>query len=185
VGEAPRLIRPLRSEDAGALGAVHVRAWQTAYRGLLPDEYLANLKAAERAAQWAEALARGPRPRVARLGAEVDGRVVGFIAVGAAAGDTASSTGEVYALNVDPGHWGRGIGRTLLDAGVDHLRESGFTEAILWVLPGNARARRFYEAAGWRHDGADRRLNVLGVDVDETRYRRVLGHSPDAGLSRG
>jgi ribosomal protein S18 acetylase RimI-like enzyme len=176
VGEAPRLIRPLRSEDAGALGAVHVRAWQAAYRGLLPDEYLASLQIAERAAMWAETLSRPSRPRSARFGAEVDECLVGFIMVGAASSETTPPTGEVYALNVDPDHWGRGIGRALLDAGVDHLRDSGFTEAILWVVPGNVRARRFYEAAGWRHEGADRRQNVLGVDVDETRYRRALGH---------
>jgi ribosomal protein S18 acetylase RimI-like enzyme len=111
VGEAPRLIRPLRSEDAGALGAVHVRAWQTAYRDLLPAQYLANLTIAERTAQWAEALARAPRPRGARFGAEVGGHVVGFILVGAASGDPASPTGEVYTINVDPDHWGSGVGR--------------------------------------------------------------------------
>jgi ribosomal protein S18 acetylase RimI-like enzyme len=156
-----------------------------AYRDLLPAQYLANLTIAERTAQWAEALARAPRPRGARFGAEVGGHVVGFILVGAASGDPASQTGEVYTINVDPDHWGRGIGRMLLDAGVDHLRASGFAEAMLWVVPGNVRARRFYEAAGWGHDGVDRRQNVLGVDVDETRYRRALGEPPDAALSRG
>jgi threonine dehydratase len=180
VGEAARLsIRPLRSEDADAVGAVHVRAWQAAYRGLLPDDYLANLTVAQRAAYWADVLTRASRRRGgARFGAEQDGRVAGFILVGAASEDAASQTGEVHALNVDPDYWGGGIGRTLLEAGVGHLRNSGFAEAILWVLPGNARARRFYEAAGWRHDGAHRRQDVLGVEVDETRYRRALQNVP-------
>jgi threonine dehydratase len=181
VGEAARLsptIRALRREDADAVGVLHVRAWQAAYRGLLPDDYLANLSAAERAAAWAEALGR-PHPRRggARFGAEQAGRILGFIVVGAASEEAASTTGEVYAINVDPDCWGHGIGRALLEAGVRHLRASGFADAILWVLPDNARARRFYEATGWRHDGADRRRNVLGVDVDETCYRRTL----DAG----
>ena len=186
MGEAARLtlaIRPLRPGDAEALGAVHARAWQTAYRGLLPDAYLANLTAAQRAAHWAEVLGREPRPRGARLGAEQDGQVVGFILVGAATGDAASRTGEVYALNVDPDAWGSGVGRALLAAGVGHLRDSGFSEAILWVHPGNVRARRFYEAAGWRHDGASRRQDVLGVDVDETRYRRALVAAPPGPAS--
>jgi threonine dehydratase len=181
VGEAARLrltIRPLRPGDAEALGAVHVRAWQTAYRGLLPDAYLANLTAAQRAAHWAEVLGREPRPRGARLGAEQDGRVVGFILVGAAPGDAASRTGEVYALNVEPDSWGAGVGQALLAAGVGHLRDSGFAEAILWVHPGNVRARRFYEAAGWRPDGVGRRQELLGVEVDEIRYRRALPATP-------
>jgi RimJ/RimL family protein N-acetyltransferase len=42
------------------------------------------------------------------------------------------------------------------------------------VLPGNHRARRFYEVAGWEDDGARRTSEVLGVVVPEVRYRRRL-----------
>lgn len=174
------IIRPLRPSDANAVGAVHVRAWQAAYCGLLPDDYLKNLSVAERAAWWAQGLNRPSRPRSARLGAERDGRIAGFITVGPADGDPASSAGEVYALNVDPDHWSCGIGRALLDAGLTHLRETGFADAILWVVPGNARARRFYERAGWQHDGASRRQPVLGVDVDEIRYAVPLSEFTSA-----
>ena len=48
----------------------------------------------------------------------------------------------------------------------------GFAESVLWVLPGNARARRFYEVAGWVADGSSRESEVLGVSVPEVRYRR-------------
>jgi RimJ/RimL family protein N-acetyltransferase len=48
----------------------------------------------------------------------------------------------------------------------------GFAETVLWVLPANARARRFYEAAGWVADGAERTSEVFGVTVPEVRYRR-------------
>ena len=43
---------------------------------------------------------------------------------------------------------------------------------MLWVLPANARARRFYEIAGWAADGSERTMEVLGVVVPEVRYRR-------------
>jgi hypothetical protein len=39
------------------------------------------------------------------------------------------------------------------------------------VLTGNARARRFYEIAGWA-DGDQRTSEVFGVTVPEVRYRR-------------
>ena len=45
------------------------------------------------------------------------------------------------------------------------------TEAVLWVLVGNERAQRFYRADGWRPDGAQRRVEVWNVLVDEIRYR--------------
>jgi hypothetical protein len=33
---------------------------------------------------------------------------------------------------------------------------------VLWALPDNARARRFYEVAGWAMDGIQARLDIHG-----------------------
>ena len=151
---------------------MHVRAWQTAYRGQLPDDYLDGLRAEERAAGWERDRARDPV-----LVAERDGRVVGFAVVGAA--EDPQGAGELYAINVDPDHWGTGAGRALLLAGQAELVRLGHGEAVLWVLPGNHRARRFYEAAGWVADGVERSAEVQGVVVPEVRYRRRL--EPAAG----
>ena len=46
---------------------------------------------------------------------------------------------------------------------------------VLWVVPGNARARRFYERSGWSADGAERVAEVNGVTVPECRYAKRLG----------
>jgi ribosomal protein S18 acetylase RimI-like enzyme len=169
-------VREARSGDARALGEVHVRAWQRAYRGgLMPDAYLDGLSVDDRAGMWEQALARAPRPRSARLAAEdAQGRVIGFIVVGPAEGDPDAGEGEVYALNVLPEVWGQGGGGALLAAGTERLRDAGFTTAVLWVHPDNARACGFYEAAGWHRDAAKRRQEVLGVEVPEVRYRRSL-----------
>jgi len=169
-------VRPPTKHDAPALGSVHVRAWQKAYRGgLMPDSYLEGLTATERTQMWLEGLQRDPRPRFSRFVVEDDdGVVVGFIMVGPASRDPASEAGEVYALNVDPDVWRGGFGRALLNAGTGALRQAGFGEAILWVHPDNRRARSFYEAAGWSSDGEKRFEEVLGVEVPEVRYRRLL-----------
>ena len=116
-------VRRATVADAPAMGRLHVRAWQAAYRGHMPDDYLDGLRAEERAAGWERALGRH-RPRGAILVAERDGEVVGF------------------------------------------------AETVLWVLPANARARRFYELAGWASDGIERTVDALGVVVPEVRYRR-------------
>lgn len=169
-------VREPTVEDAPALGVVHVRAWQRAYRGgLMPDEYLDSLSLDDRAQWWAEGLQRPPRPRCARFVAQDDaGAVVGFIVVGPMIDEPDGDTGEVYALNVHPDVWGAGYGRVLLQAGIDALSGAGFTQAILWVHPANTRARRFYEAAGWRAEELERQAEILGVEVPEVRYRRPL-----------
>jgi ribosomal protein S18 acetylase RimI-like enzyme len=161
--------------DADDLGRVHVRAWQAAYRGgLMPDEYLDALSNVERATMWREALEQGPRARSSRLVAEVDDEMVGFAIVGPAAGDLESPIGELYAINVDPDHWATGVGSDLIAAAMAELKASAFTSVVLWVHPDNVRARRFYESRGWSDDRLERRQDVLGVEVPETRYSRLL-----------
>jgi len=48
------------------------------------------------------------------------------------------------------------------------------TEALLWVLDGNVRARRFYEHDGWRSEGACRTVTFGDLLVEQVRYRRTL-----------
>jgi GNAT superfamily N-acetyltransferase len=172
------VVRPPRPEDVAELGEVHVAAWQAAYRGMMPDDYLDGLRARDRAEWWAEVVRRPQRDDAVCLVAEVDGRVRGVVLAGPARGDDASGSGEVYALNVHPGSWGSGVGSALLTAAESGLVRAGFHRAVLWVVPGNARARRFYGRAGWVEDDARRVEQVHGVDVEEVRYRRRLA---DAG----
>lgn len=166
-------VREAVVEDAEAIGDLHVRAWQAAYRGTLPDDYLDGLSADDRVEGWRGALQVPPRVGSVRLVAEDDVRgVVGFIVVGPNEGQ--AETGEVYALNVDPDVWGSGAGGALLDAGTAALETQGFAGAILWVIPGNTRARRFYERAGWRVTDRQRHIELHGVEIDEVAYERDL-----------
>jgi hypothetical protein len=50
----------------------------------------------------------------------------------------------------------------------------GFDEGILWVVPGNARARRFYERHEWAVEEKERTMELQGVAVAEVRYARRL-----------
>jgi ribosomal protein S18 acetylase RimI-like enzyme len=68
--------------------------------------------------------------------------------------------------------------RRLLREGLRVLAERGCGEATLWVLDRNARARAFYEAHGFVHDGAAKHDAALAID--ELRYRRPLAHLPAA-----
>ena len=164
-------VRHARTGDAPDLGLLHVRAWQAAYRGQMPDGFLDGLRPEDRQAGWERALGRD-RTHDPVLVAERDGRVVGFAVLRAA--EDPRGAGELGAINVDPDHWGTGAGRALLAAAHEELARLGYREAVLWVLPGNRRARRFYEIAGWVADGAERNIELSGVTVPEVRYRRRL-----------
>lgn len=171
--------RPATPDDAAAIARVHVAAWQAAYRGgLMPDAYLDALDVDERARFWRETLAHTARSSVTRLVAVEDGNVVGFAVAGPEQDDVTPPRGELVVCNVHPEAWGRGHGTALLAACCEHLRAAGFDEAVLWVHPDNARARRFYEREGWSPTGRDRSADVLDVSVPETQYARSLRQPP-------
>jgi len=170
-------IRSATPDDAASIAMVHVRSWQVAYRGQLPDELLDNLSVERRTQWWAEGFWSTDVAHRRLLVAEADGSILGFVVVGQSEDESATdATGELYAIYADPDVWGQGIGRLLMERAVDELRSAGFAEATLWVLSTNERARRFYEITGWQTDSARRteRLREGDVDAVEVRYRRDL-----------
>ena len=150
-----------------------MRAWQTGYRGMLPDEFLAGLSIEDRLRQWSAWLNDETADLSGAVVAEVEGVVRGFVLFGSWRDEDADpAVGELRALNVHPDAWGVGAGRALLHAADDGLVALGYREAVLWVVTGNARARRFYEIDGWAPDGASKIDDRDAVPIPEVRYRK-------------
>jgi ribosomal protein S18 acetylase RimI-like enzyme len=169
-------IRPARTEDVPEIAAIHVRSWQAAYQGQLPQAYLDGLDPSQRIGQWEQTLSAAGWTFGRTLVADADGRLSGFVSYGPARDDDADSkrAGEIYAIYLMPAVWDKGIGRQLMTTALDRLGEAGFDQVILWVLDSNVRARHFYEAGGWLADGAAKRDDSFGVPMTEMRYRRSL-----------
>lgn len=166
------LLRPAEPDDAMAVAGVHVRSWQFAYRGLLPDVYLDHLRPEDRAQRYDFTHVDPLKPRT--IVAIDGGAILGFATTMPSRDVELAEHGELCALYVDPEQWGRGIGRALVSAARAQLFEAGFRKALLWVLAGNARAMRFYEADGWITDGQQRTESIWGVTVNDVRYLRKL-----------
>ena len=167
------MIALARASDARRIAELQVRAWQAAYRGLLPDALLAGLSIDGRERMWRKWNDAHPL-RVIWL-AERGDALTGFVATGPSRDDDAeASTGEVYAIYIEPSLIGTGLGRRLFAHASDALRAQGFTRATLWTLEGNARTHRFYEAAGWRADGARKTERWEDCEPVEVRYARAL-----------
>ena len=65
------------------------------------------------------------------------------------------------------------MGRQLVGYALDHLRQGSFHEVTLWTFRDTPRSRSFYEALGFRPDGAMQRRHASG-GVTEVRYRIAL-----------
>ncbi len=166
-------IRPALPSDARAIADVHVRTWQSTYRGIVPDAYLDALSIDKRETAFRESIARGsPETWVANS----DSEITGWIAFGASRDpDATPSVGEIEAIYVSPKHWSTGTGRELWNAARARLVERNFASVTLWVLEENERATRFYRSAGFAPDTASRKeIRIGGKNVWEIRYACAL-----------
>lgn len=164
-------VRQARDEDVRSIAEIHVRSWQAAYRGILPDALLDGLSTSEREANWRALLSAGDGLWLT-LVVECDGRLAGFcsIATPSRDGAAAAHTAEIGALYVDPGHWRQGAGGAMLTAAFAELSERRFHDAILWVLPENHAALAFYGAFGFEvEEGAEKREERSGRPVIRLR----------------
>ena len=66
-----------------------------------------------------------------------------------------AAQGEVYVVGIDPAEQGRGLGRALTLAGLDHLARAGVAEVLLYVESDNAPALAVYGGLGFTHTAAD------------------------------
>jgi GNAT superfamily N-acetyltransferase len=166
------VVRAAQTEDANEIAGVHVRSWQVAYRGLMSDAYLDGLRPEDRVAHYTLDSTEPGRP--ATIVAIAGSTIRGFATIGASRSDRSGDEGELYALYVDPTHWGHGVGRLLMEEARARLSGQGYGEAILWVLVRNQHAIRFYDADGWQPDGHRRQEEVYGVLANMIRFRRKL-----------
>ncbi|MGX6604736.1 GNAT family N-acetyltransferase [Micromonosporaceae bacterium Da 78-11] len=130
-------LRPARPGDAAAVAAVWAQGWRDGHVGNVPDALVA--------ARIPESFRTRAADRIADTTvAEVDGEVAGFVMV---VGD------EVEQVYVAAGHRGGGLATVLLAEAERLVAAAGHRQAWLKVVPGNSRARRFYERCGWTDGG--------------------------------
>lgn len=170
-------VRPATAADAAQIAGVHVESWRSTYPGIVPQSILDGLSVERRTAFWS-GLLLAPGETRTWVG-ELDDRIVGFVGTGPPA-DLAlrPDTAELQAIYLLPAARGIGLGRLLIRTATSDFVERGFASAILWVLTANEGARRFYEAAGWRRDGAAQMLDFGGTLIEEIRYRIDLEATP-------
>jgi GNAT superfamily N-acetyltransferase len=186
------VIRSSSVADAAQIAAVMQASWRAAYQGIIAPEVIGRVTANDGGARVRQSFRTRPWQKTFVAVAEPDGAdgIVGYAffgpeqdVLGAPWPHPLSPEGqqgqvaELYALYVHPAWWSTGTGRALMDRVLDTASVAGYSSVRLWVLRDNARARQFYERAGFAPDGASHTLEGLG-GVTEIRYRRALPAGP-------
>jgi ribosomal protein S18 acetylase RimI-like enzyme len=161
-GRLPFRLRQSVPVDAEAIALVQIRSALAGFANFRPAGITVELDPVDRIPLWRERLP---------LVADTDDGIVGFAHFGP---NVDEPVGEIYRFFVAPECWGKGVGQALTQRALEQLRAAGFGEALLWVHTNNRRARRFYEAGGWRPDGAERDEEAFGHVVKELRHRTSL-----------
>ncbi len=105
------------------------------------------------------------------LVAEVEGQIVGE-GIALVRHHKRGISGRIYSLAVDEAHRGKKIGRLLLEAMVESLRNRGVQRVYLEVEQSNVAATKLYESAGFRSIGI--LPNYYGPEVPAVHMMALL-----------
>ena len=160
------IIRKMETdEEIRGKAYVHWQSWHEAYPGLVSPGYLEKLtleKCEKMAFTWPQNT----------LVAVDEGRVAGFVCWGSC-GEELPEIGEIIAIYILADYYGTGLGRRLMEAGLEQLKE--YPRVCLWVLKENARAIRFYEKCGFLPDGAE----MVSPNIGAAEIRMTLRRGSD------
>jgi ribosomal protein S18 acetylase RimI-like enzyme len=131
-------LRHGREDDAGAVAEIWRLGWRDGHLGFVSQELVD--------ARTDESFGTRAAERIGEMTvAVVDDEVAGFVLV---------VDDEVEQVYVSASHRGTGVANALLREAERQVRANGHCKAWLAVVAGNARARAFYERAGWRDEGS-------------------------------
>jgi GNAT superfamily N-acetyltransferase len=160
-------IRAASVADASEITRVQTSSWQTSYRGLLPDSILDTMDTARRASMRREILLDPDALNLVAYDTTFN-ELVGFCNAGRSRRQ-GPNVGELYEIYIVDRAKRFGLGRELFEGTTAWCRAHRMTSLIIWVLEGNAHARRFYEAMGG-HQGGRMQSSVRGHPVIELSY---------------
>jgi len=138
-------IRKAQPEDALGIATIHVKTWQCAYKGQIPDSYLDNLSIEKRRKTWNESLKKKEEVKHPIV-AISENKIVGWCASGKSRDeDVSDEIGELYGIYVSPEDIGQGVGSALMKECLHNLKKDGYKKANLWLLDTNKKTKKFYE----------------------------------------
>jgi len=163
------VIRKVLPEEAYEYAVCHTNCWHAAYKGIIPNEYLANMLSDM------EQIVERTRKRINESSNDefclitLDEKIIGKLGYSHCRDEDKPDAGEIHAIYLLPEYWDKGYGRQTMEYTLGKLKDTGYREVIIWVLKENIRARLFYEKFGFKFDGTAKEINI-GKPLLEVRY---------------
>lgn len=166
------MIRQATKLDSLNIAKLIVSSWQTAYRGLIDDDFLNNLDANILSVNWEKYIANQNANNHIYVYEEND-KILGVIRFGKPNNENTNYNAEILVLYVEPTLKRSGIGSKLFAFAKDYFMNKDTTNMIIWCLKDNTPAIKFYEKMGGKII-ATRKSVVNKLEVDEVGLEYIL-----------
>lgn len=141
------MIRKAIKEDSYSIAKLIVESWQTAYRGLIDDNYLNTLSIPDRVIGWEKnILSQNKNNHIYVY--EEDNKILGVIRFGKPDDESSNYNSEIHVLYVEPSLKRFGIGTKLFNFAKTYFVKQNTTNMIIWCLKNNLPSIKFYEKMG-------------------------------------
>lgn len=161
------IIRSMTISDAESVANIHIDSWRVAYRGIVPQDYLDSLDIDKRIAFWEKNISNCGS--MIQLVAEIEKKVVGFITglENRSKVELPHIDSELWAIYVDPNQMRNGVGKELVKAFTEKLKNLNKKKMCIWVLADNHRAINFYKKCGAYHTEVKKMIDLGGKNLEE------------------
>ncbi len=157
-------IRKATIDDVASLGNVYYQCWQTTYKGLINDEYLAS-QSIDKCIRIFDEDYRNC------ICAEINKQIIGLLTYNISP-DKVIEQNEAHigALYILKEYQKQGIGRMLINSLLEYMQKMAIDIVGLWVVAANKNALQFYEHYGFHFTGQSKEVklvtNVTGLFYD-------------------
>lgn len=141
------MIRKANTTDSYNIAKLIVSGWQTAYAGLIDDNFLNSMSADFMSEKW-ESNIKNQNEDDNIYVYEENNKILGIIRFGKPADVTMNYNAEIHVLYIEPSLKRNGIGTKLFNFAKDYLISKNTTNLIIWCLKTNLPSIRFYEKMG-------------------------------------
>ena len=153
--------------DVPDISRIHAQSWKSAYKGIIPQAYLDDLKEDF----WVAAFDGWISNNLLTVQLMVDEQCpVGCIAYGKSRDEALPGWGEIVSIYLLPEYFGKGVGELLLQSAIKDMKNMGFEKIYLWVLEENLRAQKFYQKCGFSFTDDKISFEIAGKQLVDVRF---------------
>ena len=137
-------VRKARLSDAQEIASIHVKSWDSAFEGLMPERYINSYTLEDRNSEWLKVLESGSESVII---VENKSRLVGFLSYSES--EDSLGTLVLSKLYLCPSIYGKGVGYLLMKELESKAKAEGIELISLYVLDNNQAAINFYSKHGF------------------------------------